>query len=111
MKITRYRGNNRPFVFTITNQAGSPVDLTGYTFLFTVNKIENPGDATTQVMQFTGTLSQHPTDGVVTFSPTSLNMNLQKDIYFYDIQGTKSGVVTTFVKDQLEILQTITQAS
>ena len=100
------RGDTAPFGFEIVDSAGSPVDLTGKSYLFTVNTLEDPPDATTQVMQITGSVSSN----VVSINMSTTEADQLGEL-FYDLQETDgSGAIFTLAKGKMEFKQDITKA-
>lgn len=103
------RADTLPFSFTIQDEAGTVIDITGGTFLLTVSSIPDPPDGTTQVFQLSGTITDGP-NGVVEFQPSSANLDQSPGILYYDVQWTNaSGDVRTIVKGALEIRQDVTK--
>lgn len=99
------RGDTAPFGFAIVDSAGSPVDLTGKTYLFTVNTLEDPPDNTTQVIQVTGSVSSN----VVSINFSAAEANQLGELY-YDLQETdSSGAIFTLAKGKIEFKQDITK--
>jgi len=109
MDIERYRGDSKADKFSITDKEdGSAVDLTGCTFLLTLDSRKNPTDTSTQIYQLTGTVSD-PTSGVVTFAPSTTQANLV-GYYYYDVQMTDAaGAVSTLVSGKYLYKQDITK--
>lgn len=97
-----------PFQFTLL-QDGSAIDLTGSTFLLTVDPEEFPSGSGGNLFQ----LSENNTPGVsgiVEFLPTQVNMDQTPSTYFYDIQWTDaSGNVRTVIRGEFQIQGQVTQ--
>ena len=110
--ITWYRGDSFPIELTLTNkETEDPIPLNGYSFLFTVNAVENPEDDSEQIFQVIGVLDADPTTGKVSFTPTTTDTDLSVDIYYYDIQMTDgSGNIRTIAKHKFKITMDITKA-
>ncbi len=116
-EICRFRGDTQPLKFQVT-QSGSPstIDITGYSFLFTVNSERNPDidvspEVGTQQFQITGTITT-AVEGRFEFryeaSPNP--SELIPGTYYYDIQMTESGGnVRTIGKGKYVIKQDITK--
>ena len=85
--ITRFRGDTAADQITVQDSAGVAVDVTGYSFLLTVNSIQNPPDATTELYSLTGTILD-ALNGIVEFVPTTGNADQKASTYYYDIQMT-----------------------
>ena len=91
--IIVWRGDNPVITVTVTDPVtGLPVDLTGGTFAFTVNR--NSDGSATNEFQLTPT-NTPSVGGVVTFQPTTLQMGLARRSYFYDVQWTSGSTVRT----------------
>lgn len=109
--ITMYRGDSFNIVFTLKDAStGLPLNLTGSTFILTVDRKSTPADTNTKVFHVTGAVDPDPTTGKVTFKPTSANTATVGSFY-YDVQMTTSSTsqVRTVVKDQFIITQDITK--
>ena len=108
LKFTREDG----FPFSFTLSQGTPpviIDLTGSTFLLTVDLQPFPPDAVNNLFQLSENNTPGPT-GVVQFLPTQANMDQTPTVYFYDVQWTDAaGNVRTAIAGQFEIVGQITQ--
>lgn len=84
--IKRKRGDTYADEFTVKSATtGLPVDITGYSFLLTVDPSPDPIDDTTKIYQLTGTILSPPTAGRVEFAPNATQAN-QVGNFFYDVQ-------------------------
>lgn len=109
LNLCRTKQDTFPWEFTVTNSAGTALDITGASFLLTVNTEPDPEDTTNQVFQLTGTII-NATGGVVRFVATGTQMDIGPDTFFYDIQMTDSGgAVRTIAKGEFQVLAQITQ--
>lgn len=107
--ITRYRGDTAADEFTIQDEAGQPVNITSCSFILSVNTLKNPPDGTTELFRVTGTILDAP-NGVVEFTPSSLQANQSPGKYFYDVQMTDAGGrIRTIDKGLYKFLQDITK--
>lgn len=106
-----YRGDSYPFELTVKDkETGNPIDITGYSFLFTVNTSKDPIDAADEVFSVSGVLDGTPSTGKVSFTPTAVQTNIDKKKYYYDVQMTDdSGNIRTIAKNSFSILQDITK--
>lgn len=95
MDITRRRGDTYPDSFTLTlRETGDYANLTGCSFLLTLDTLKNPVGVLTNVYQIVGNVP-NPANGVVQFSPT-LSQADRVGYYYYDVQMTdQSGKVRT----------------
>jgi len=108
--ISYYRGDYYPQELTVTNKAtGDPVDITGATFLLTVNSEKKPVDASNQLFQISGVLDADPTTGKVVFSFEEQHTNIEIGTYYYDIQMVLAGTKRTIKKNSYKIHQDITK--
>lgn len=83
--ITRKRGDTYADEFIIKSSTTKlPINLTGYTFLLTLDPVKAPADATNNVYQLTGTILSAP-DGRVEFAPSALQADRVGTFYF-DVQ-------------------------
>lgn len=106
--ILRTRGDTFPFTFIMKDGNGEPVDITGYTYLLTVDPEEKPVDSSNNIFQLTGTITE-PAAGKVTFSLSVLQSdNLGSN--YYDLQQTDdTAAVRTVAKGTWTIEQDITK--
>lgn len=86
MNIYRYRGDTYPDLFTITDSDGSTLDITGHTFLLSLDRLRAPLNTSTRLYQLTGTIVDGPT-GQVSFAPTAQQASIVGNFY-YDLQMT-----------------------
>ena len=106
--INQYRGDTKPWKFRISVD-GEIADITGYTFVLTVDEKKNPPDETTKKFSMNGVLTD-PVAGIVVFYPLEAQMNLTPGTYYYDIESTTvEGYIETLVLDKLVITQDITK--
>jgi hypothetical protein len=105
------RGDSTPMSVTITDDAATPapIDITGFTYLLTVDPSESPADGTGNLFQLAE--SNTPgVDGVVVFSPSTTDTDQTPSDYFFDIQQTDAGAnLRTVAKGKFTVLQDITK--
>ena len=106
---SRFRGDTHPAEFAIRDTAGAAIDLTGWTaFLLTVNSERNPLDATNELAQIGGTITD-AAGGLVEFPGTALG-TLPAGVVWYDVQATDAASsVRTVSKGRLRVDQDITK--
>ncbi len=110
-----YRGDSFPITLTVKTKTvddvpGVPIDITGYTFLMTVNSVKDPTTIEHQMFQVNGVLDADPTTGKVVFTPTTGQTDIPPAKYYYDVQMTdNAGHVRTVAKFKLVIRQDITK--
>lgn len=110
-EIEYFRGDSYPKNLTIkSKETKQIIDLTGYSFIFTVDSLKDPKDATTKKFSVAGVIDPDPVTGKVSFTPTKVNTNMIAAGYFYDIQMTDNqGHVRTIAKEKFKITQDISK--
>jgi hypothetical protein len=112
--IERKRGDTAPDKITIMDfdNPGSPLDITGFAYLFTINSVKDPdpsipyGD---EKLQLIGTIPLG-TDGIVLFNWNTTNANQEPRQYWYDVQQIDlSGTVKTIVKNTYTFYQDVSK--
>ena len=107
--ITRYRGDTAADEVTVLDSSGVAVDITGFSFILTVNTIEDPPDNTTELYNIAGVLTS-PASGQVEFLPTVGNVDQKSANYWYDIQMIDAATrIKTIVKGMYTYIQDITK--
>ena len=103
------RGDTTPWTFTVKDSAGAVVDITGFTYLLTVDPSDEPTGSGNNLFQLTGTVAVG-TDGVVQFQLSVSLSNQTPDEYFYDLQQTDGALkVRTIANGGFEFKQDITK--
>ena len=74
----------------------------------TVNRDKNPTNTDNQIFSITGTISD-PINGVVYFTPSSIETTQTAGTYYYDIVMVTASNPRTLVKAKFNILQGIKQ--
>ena len=102
------RGDTTPFTFTITS-AGAAVDITGFSYTLTVDTLENPTDAATNVFALTGTITG-ATTGIVEFEMSAAQADQSAIVHYYDLEQTDANLkLRTIAKGEFEFKQDITK--
>jgi hypothetical protein len=102
------RGDTVPWTFTIKSN-GVVVDITGYTFLLTVDPSEEPTTSANNLFQLSGTIVNGPA-GLVRFAMTTGQANQTPGVYYYDLQMTDgSGAIRTIAEGEFEFEQDVTK--
>ena len=84
------RGDSTIMTFVMQDAAEVAIDITGFTYLLTVDPSSEPATDTNNLFQ--PTESNTPgSDGKVTFSPTTVNHDQTPAEYFFDLQQTDAG--------------------
>jgi len=103
------RGDTVPWTFTIKTSAGGVVNITGFSFLLTVDPSEAPLDALSNLFQLTGTITDAP-NGVVQFGMSAAQANQVPGVYYYDLQMTDGAAkLRTVARGQFEFRQDVTK--
>lgn len=105
--IKRFRGDTRRLGATLKKD-GLVLDITGCSFILTVNKKENPTELDLPEFASIGVIID-PALGQLYFPFTAEQVNLLGD-FFYDIQMTDAiGELSTLVKKPITFTQDITK--
>lgn len=103
------RGDSVRWTFSVKTDAGDAVNITGCSFLLTVDPSATPTTNVNNLFQLTGTVVDAP-NGVVRFNMTTTQANQPPGVYFYDLQMTDSvPSVRTIAKGKFTIDQDITK--
>lgn len=114
VNICRVRGDTDSFTVTVQDAAGNAIDITGFSFLLTVDPSEAPEDAVNNLFQLSspagGIALSDPVNGEITVTLTAVQADQTPQVYFYDLQMTDTGgAVKTILKGQWEVVQDITK--
>ncbi len=98
-------------MITVKNSSGAAIDITGYTFFFTVKESKTDADANAKIDTTVTSLSD-PTNGEVTIAvsktETLLPVSSSTQKYVYDIRmEDTSGKITTLLIGNYKILQPV----
>jgi len=106
MSITRFRGDTKPIVITLSTSTG-PLDLTGCTgFTLTADTNKEPTSAATNIFSLVGTILD-PLAGTVEFLPSALQAD-HVGTYWFDVQYLDArSLINTAGKDKLVFVQDI----
>lgn len=104
------RGDTEPWTFTIKDKTtDTAIDITGFSFLLTVDPSDEPTDAVNNLFQLTGTITDGP-GGIVQFVMSATNADQTPAEYFFDLQQTDAGAaIRTIAKGVYEFKQDITK--
>jgi hypothetical protein len=95
--------------FSIKDSAGAAVNISGFSFLLTVDPDANPTTDTNNLFELTGTIDDAP-NGLVSFAPSAVEADQTPETYFYDIQMTDAGsAIRTIAKGKYVVTQDITK--
>lgn len=102
------RGDDKSWILTFTDDAGTPINLTGSSVFFTVKLNQRDPDSSA-LIQKEVTSHTSPTTGVTTVTITNTDTNLEARDYYYDFQYvTSGGTVTTILYGKFSVVQDIT---
>lgn len=104
-RLTIYQGNTFPIVATVTNEAGTAVDLTGLTVSLTIYN----GD--TEILQVDNTSHTTPASGITTFAVTKAQTLLfpAPCLLMYEVEVTYvDGSKFTGTRDFIEVVADLT---
>ena len=105
--ITRKRGDNFPFQFTLTDDTGTAIDITGFTFRMVVDPSPSPSDALANIFDLAGVITD-ALNGVFEIRPTIGDMDITPGVYFYEVQMIDAGSnVRTIVAGGFNVEQDI----
>lgn len=109
LNLEYVRGDSDPIVFELWSLLDeSAIDITGRTFLLTVDPEENPASPSGNLFQLTGAAIT-AADGTLQFPITTTQSNQTPGTYYYDIQMTTSSKLMTIAKGKFVIVQDITK--
>ena len=104
------RGDTPTIPVQVTDDQGTPIDITGGTFVLTVDPSDSPTDAVNNLFSTAGVITD-AANGRVSFSPTAVDTDQSPGEYFYDIEGNvplQFGI-RTILKGGFQILQDISK--
>lgn len=106
------RGDSRAKGFKLTDESGTAVDITGFTFILTVNTHRNPDPAVpigTELFSVAGVIID-ANEGTFSFAPTAVDTDQLPADYFYDIQMTDAGGgIQTIIKGKFVVIQDVSK--
>lgn len=107
-QIDIYRGDDKTINVTVKDSNGV-VDITGYTFWFTVKADETDTDGDAKIQKEV-TSHTAPASGETAIVLSTTDTDLEVRSYYYDIQmKDTTNSITTLLKDRLLVNQDITQ--
>ncbi len=107
--ITRKRGDTyADEIIVKSSKTKLPVNITGYTFVMTLDPSKAPVDASANLYSITGTILDAAA-GRVEFAPTAMQAD-HLGVYYYDIQMTDgAGRKRTIALDKYTYIQDISK--
>lgn len=108
--ITRTRGDTYADEFEIKSQTtGLVINITGHTFLLTVDTMQAPTDSSTNLYQLVGNITDAAA-GLVEFAPTAVQADVVPGRYWFDVEMTDDqGRIRTIDSGKYTYVQDITK--
>jgi hypothetical protein len=100
------RGDTETLVVTITTDGSTPVNITGRTY---ASQIRTQQDSTTVKASFTCTVTSGAAGEVTCVLSSTSSAALSAGLYFWDLQETASGVVSTILAGTVTVLADVTR--
>jgi len=100
------RGDTETLVVTITTDGSTPVNITGRTY---ASQIRSQQDSTTIKASFTCTVTSAVNGQVTCVLSATSSAALSAGLYFWDLQETASGVVSTILAGTVTVLADVTR--
>lgn len=107
LDICRSRGDTFPFDLTITLDA-TAVDITGNTFVLTVDPSPAPADALGNLFANVPAIQDAP-GGVIRVTLSLVEADQTPSTYFYDLQMTSGIAVRTIAKGEWVVEQDVSK--
>ena len=104
-RLTIYQGNTFPIVATITNEAGTAVNITGLTVSLTIY------NGSTEILQIDNTSHTTPASGITTFDVTKTQTLAfpAPSLLMYEVEVTYlDGSKFTALRDYIEVIKDLT---
>lgn len=103
------RGDTTPWTFTVKSDSTTPVDITGFSFILTVDPSDEPSGAGDNLFALTGAITD-ALNGIVQFSMSVAQADQTPNVYFHDLQMTDgASALRTIAKGEFEFKQDITK--
>ena len=104
--LTITRGDTETLIVTITTDGSTPVDITGRTYS---SQIRTQQDSTTIKASFTCTVTNGAAGQVTCVLSATSSAALSAGLYFWDLQETASGTVSTILAGNITVLADVTR--
>ena len=88
--IERRRGDTYAEPFALVDDNGDAINITGATFVLTIDPSATPANADANVAELVGVIT-NAAGGLVEFPLSAPDANLTPKTYYYDMQMTDSG--------------------
>ena len=100
------RGDTETLIVTITTDGSTAVNITGRTYL---SQIRTQQDSTTIKASFTCTVTNGAAGEVTCVLSSTSSAALSAGLYFWDLQETASGTVSTILAGNITVLADVTR--
>ena len=102
------RGDDDPKTFTIRDNDGVIVDISGQTFSMAVNTVKDPPDTVDEIFKVAGVFVTDGTDGKISFTPpaNSLDNVTAPGSAFYDVNRLTPSI-KTLVKGKVSFIMDV----
>ena len=104
--LTITRGDTETIVVTLTTDGTTPIDITGRTYRA---QIRSTQDSTTIKASFTCTVTSGPNGQVTCVLAAVDSATLSSGLYYWDLEETASGVVSTILAGNVTVLADVTR--
>jgi hypothetical protein len=109
LDICRTRGDTFPIDVLIKQADGTPLNITGASFLLTVDPAPDPISPADNIFQLVGVITDGP-GGAVRFTLSALQADQVPNTYFYDLQMTDaSTAIRTVARGAFSFDQDVTK--
>jgi hypothetical protein len=105
--LALYKGDSGKFRVTVTDDAGAPINVSTATWDADIRV--NAADAGTPVANFTVTPVGGDTSSVDVAISAANSASLAVATYYYDLQMTLSGLVTTLITGKVFVTQDVSR--
>lgn len=104
------RGDSPVIPVEIRDSVGAIVDITGYSFILTVDPSPEPSNNTNNLFQKTIPAIPDGSSGITQFQLTTTDTDQTPGVFFYDIQMTTTAPsIRTILSGEFEIKQDVTK--
>ena len=104
--LTITRGDTETLIVTITTDGSTAVDITGRTYRA---QIRSQQDSTTIKASFTCTVTAAVSGQVTCVLSATSSATLSAGLYFWDLEETASGTVSTILAGNITVLADVTR--
>ncbi len=107
--ICRVRGDTYPIQFALKDTSGGAINITGFTFLLTVDPSDAPVDAVNNLFQLTGVIDDGA-GGLMSMTLSTGDADQTPGDFFYDLEQTDTGgAIRTISNGGWQVIQDITK--